>query len=105
MKTENLNAKNEKPYKACPYCLTEITIETAPVVIRAEPVYVNEHDQIRIDSATDASNEKGRPYQSKQPACPHHLGYLSDRSNKEKIPEQCMVCENIVKCMLKNVTG
>jgi hypothetical protein len=30
---------------------------------------------------------------------------LSKRSSKEKIPEECMMCENIVQCMLKNVTG
>ncbi|MBS7633235.1 hypothetical protein KEJ15_06435 [Candidatus Bathyarchaeota archaeon] len=105
MKTENLTAKNEKPYKACPYCLTEVTMETAPVVIGAEPVYVNEHEQPRIGSVADVSKEKGTSSQPRQPSCPHHLGYLSDRSNKEKIPEECMVCENIVKCMLKNVTG
>ena len=37
--------------------------------------------------------------------CVYHLGYLSERSKKEKIPEECMICENIVQCMLKNVTG
>jgi hypothetical protein len=37
--------------------------------------------------------------------CIYHLGYLSKRSKKEKIPEECMICENIVQCMLKNVTG
>jgi len=37
--------------------------------------------------------------------CAHHFGYLSERSTKEKIPEECMICENIVQCMLKKVTG
>jgi hypothetical protein len=37
--------------------------------------------------------------------CKHHFGYLSQRSSKEKIPEECITCENIVQCMLKNVTG
>lgn len=37
--------------------------------------------------------------------CTHHFGYLSKRSTKEKIPEECIVCGSIVKCMLKNVTG
>jgi hypothetical protein len=37
--------------------------------------------------------------------CTHFLGYLSKRSPKEKMPEECMMCENVVKCMLKDVTG
>ena len=37
--------------------------------------------------------------------CTHQFGYLSKRSTKEKIPEECMMCKNIVQCMLKNVTG
>ncbi|MDH7477501.1 MAG: hypothetical protein QHH17_03865 [Candidatus Bathyarchaeota archaeon] len=37
--------------------------------------------------------------------CVHHFGYLSERKTKEKIPEECMMCENIVQCMLKNVTS
>lgn len=37
--------------------------------------------------------------------CAHYFGYLSQRSAKGEIPEECMVCENIVSCMLKKVTG
>ncbi|MGQ9506673.1 MAG: hypothetical protein ACUVTB_02285 [Candidatus Bathycorpusculaceae bacterium] len=37
--------------------------------------------------------------------CAHHFGYLSERKTKEKIPEECMMCENIVQCMLRNVTS
>ncbi len=45
------------------------------------------------------------PADTKKSGCAHHFGYLSKRSTKEKIPEECIVCENIVQCMLKNVTG
>jgi hypothetical protein len=37
--------------------------------------------------------------------CMHQFGYLSKRDSKEKIPEECMMCENIVPCMLKAITG
>jgi len=37
--------------------------------------------------------------------CAHHFGYLGERSTKEKIPEECIVCEKIVQCMLKKLTG
>jgi hypothetical protein len=35
--------------------------------------------------------------------CPHHLGYLSERSSKEQIPDECMMCKDIVACMLKKM--
>jgi hypothetical protein len=37
--------------------------------------------------------------------CTHQFGYLSEHDSKEKIPEECMICENIVQCMLKTITG
>ncbi len=45
------------------------------------------HNEIRANSS-DAS-------------CAHHFGYLSERGNKENIPDECMICQNIVKCMFK----
>jgi hypothetical protein len=35
--------------------------------------------------------------------CLHHLGYLSERSSKEGIPDECMMCKDIVSCMLKKM--
>jgi hypothetical protein len=36
--------------------------------------------------------------------CSLHFGYLSERSKNENIPDECVVCENIVKCMLKKMS-
>ena len=41
----------------------------------------------------------------KAEACQHHFGYVGERQAKEKIPDECMTCENIVKCMLKKVAS
>jgi len=49
--------------------------------------------------------DKSAQINTKTQKCVHHFGYLSTRSSKEKIPEECMMCENIVQCMLRNVTG
>jgi hypothetical protein len=35
--------------------------------------------------------------------CAYHLGYLSERSSKEQIPDKCMMCKDIVTCMLKKM--
>ncbi|MEM3695378.1 MAG: hypothetical protein QXJ11_05405 [Candidatus Bathyarchaeia archaeon] len=42
---------------------------------------------------------------TKPTTCTYHFGYLSQRSTKEKIPEECMMCEKIVQCMLQRVRG
>ena len=54
-------------------------------------------EQIAIETPTQS--------EPKAKECARHFGYLSKRAPNEKIPEDCMVCENIVQCMLKNVTG
>jgi len=35
--------------------------------------------------------------------CAHYLGYLSEKSSKEQIPDECMMCKDIVTCMLKKM--
>ena len=60
--------------------------------------------KLKAPSVRDAE-EKPAQAHSKVQGCAHYFGYLSKRSTKEKIPEECMICENIVQCMLKNVTG
>jgi len=88
-------------YYACPRCFTAIDeTESVPVI---EP---------RVSSKVDASEETVMPdvehkkTESRTSAkCTHRFGYLSERSKSEKIPDECVMCENIVKCMLKGVTG
>jgi len=92
-------------YDACPYCLTEITLEKDSEI--TEDVQGARAKVEEISKPTKSLPIEKKPSQSlsKAQGCIHHFGYLSQRSKKEKIPEECMVCENIVQCMLKNVTG
>lgn len=65
--------------------------------------------EIEIDVKAEDVNVPKEKKTLKEPPkvqrCTHHFGYLSERKTKDKIPEECMMCENIVQCMLKNVTG
>lgn len=91
-------------YDACPYCLTEILIkEKACKEIEPEPITGKKELKVK-ESNSESIEEKAKPTPKVQ-GCVHHFGYLSKRSSKDKIPEECMMCENIVQCMLKNVTG
>jgi len=55
-----------------------------------------------VDSQPEQPRESERPVEGPIAKCAYHLGFLSERSGKEKIPEECIVCKNIVKCMLKS---
>jgi hypothetical protein len=79
----NLHLGSEGFYDACPYCLTEITAEDEKV---EEPSL-----EERIESC------------EKPASCPYHVGYLCERPAKDAIPDDCMVCKDIVKCMLQNM--
>lgn len=103
VKTENLCSKNTETYDACPFCLTEIVLDKSSGSIEEKKGF--ELTEARSEQAVMLVEEKKlvEPPQSIQ-KCTHHFGYLSKRSSKEKIPEECMMCENIVQCMLKNIT-
>jgi len=84
--------------------LTEITLEKGSTV---------DEEKKNAKMKKTGSEEVNVDFKEKTPAesspkvqgCVHYLGYLSERSKKEKIPEECIMCENIVQCMLKKVTG
>jgi hypothetical protein len=105
IKVKNLNPEDSECYDACPRCLTAISTESSsenvPVVEAnlSEPV----EDAKELEVASSIEERKVKPSSTIQ--CTHHMGYLSERSKKEEIPEECMVCENIVKCMLKRMNG
>jgi hypothetical protein len=100
IKVINLRETKSEPYDACPRCLSEI-------VIRGEPSVDSKAD---IGTETEPSETKPKLKDKKaepQPTspCSQHFGYLSERSRNEKIPDECVMCANIVKCMLKTVNG
>ena len=93
----NLHGSKSKPYDACPRCFTEIVIESEPS-IELKPVRRHEVGEI------ETKVKPTKPEQQVTSPCAHHFGYLSERSRNEKIPDECVMCENIVKCMLKAVS-
>jgi len=103
VRAENLCSKNMEVYNACPFCLTEIPIEKESLI--EESKSAKKENTESKQAVMHPSGKIAVEQSPKARSCAHHLGYLSKRSSKEKIPEECMVCENIVQCMLKNVTG
>jgi hypothetical protein len=99
LKAINLALGNPEPYLACPRCLTDITTQESPPTAEPKPNLETETLKTTEDKAAE---EKDGTAPTK-PQCTRHFGYLSERSNKEKIPEECITCTDIVNCMLKAV--
>jgi len=99
-----LGSKDAETYDACPYCLSEVTEEPALAIIATE----SDLDADRIEGKPEVfkpTEDKPDKLDPKPSKCSRQFGYLSKRSSKEQIPEECMVCEEIIKCMLKTITS
>ena len=106
IRASNLRLKKVEKYDACPYCLTKIMAKEIPLFnerkadLKVEDTRSEEEWTHALPIVEEETVE--RPPETQ---CTHRFGYLSQRPKKESIPEECIVCERIVKCMLKNVTG
>jgi len=102
---QDLSSKNGSSYNACPYCLTEIVIEEDSEVEKEKRTMKKKRAIIKKAKAQPPKLKPAEQLSPKEHGCPYHFGYLSQRSRKEEIPEECMTCKKIVECMLKKVTG
>jgi hypothetical protein len=101
LKALNLQQTPAEPYFACPFCLTKIKTDRS-----AQPLQVLEEPQLLENQPKKVETEiKDDPVKKNEKSadCRHHPGYLSERSSKEQIPDECMVCKDIVECMLKKM--
>jgi len=85
LKTLNLQQDPAKSYAACPYCLTKI-----------EELETNKPVKTKIEHL---SKKESKP-KEKTNTCQYFFGYLSQREKKADFPEECMICTQIVDCML-----
>lgn len=98
LKTLNLQENPTEPYFACPFCLTK-TEEATLITQDHFADNVEEKSQtIEIQEKPNTAKESENPS-----VCKYHLGYLSERGQKDTIPDECILCKNIVDCMLKRM--
>ena len=94
LKTLNLQENPSEPYFACPVCLTKAE-EVTPKIKETPPLKTPVQESPQKQASTKKSE---KPF-----SCGFHLGYLSERVQKEQIPDDCLVCPKIVDCMLKRM--
>lgn len=95
---QDLSSKNETSYSACPHCLTKIETENEPEIDEEETQTI-ESARIRQTIAQLKEIKATQPPPTIH-KCPHRFGYLRTRSKSEGIPEECMICEKLLDCML-----
>jgi hypothetical protein len=101
LKTLNLQENPAEPYFACPYCLTKVKPIEEPKKTQVKAEENNlEKEQPKIIQVETKQKIKES---DKPDGCHHHPGYLSERSSKEQIPDECLVCTKIVECMLRKM--
>jgi len=111
----NLQQDTNGPYDACPYCLTEITVEEEPT-INFEPETLEPETLVPETLESEETSVEAEPEVEEMPRveekvevaeapseCAHYLGYLSEKASSDKIPDECMMCKDIVTCMLKKM--
>ena len=100
IKVKNLFEDSEI-YDACPRCFTALNGMESVSVTEVELKPCADSGQGEVP--TKVAINKTEPDINKQ--CARGFGYLSKRAKNEKIPDDCMTCENIVKCMTKGMTA
>jgi hypothetical protein len=95
LKTLNLQRSSIVSYSTCPFCLTEIKIPEKPAEIQLESLQ-SEANQIGPEEKVGKNNDSPTK-------CHFHPGYLSERTSKDNIPDECFVCKDIIECMLKKM--
>lgn len=82
-------------YDACPHCFSKVTYHNQV------PKSTGETSPAVVASDKDVDKEKDKRVKSKPSGCPHSFGYLSDRPKGASIPDSCLMCPEITKCMLQ----
>ncbi|MGE5533236.1 MAG: hypothetical protein ACM3UN_02675 [Bacillota bacterium] len=94
----NIQENPTEPYFSCPYCLTKLELEQPRKEEEKAPI--DNPEERPKNQVEDREKKKNK---EKPSECQLHLGYLSERSSKEQIPEGCLVCKDIVECMLRKM--
>jgi len=99
LKTLNLQQDSAQTYAACPFCLTKIT-----EITEAQMETVNKPENKPEKTQVETTLPKEKPNKSKEkPSCQYHMGYLSEREKNQQIPDECIICQDIVECMLRKM--
>ena len=79
-------------YYACPLCKSKVNIDTN---IKS----INLASKAKGSALHNFKSKKDTP--SETSTCPHYFGYLSLFCKESEIPENCLICPRVTKCMIE----
>jgi len=82
-------------YDACPYCFSKV------ITHRQGLNPLEKMLPLPITLEEDLDMKKSGKRKDQQTGCPHSFGYLSNRPKGTSIPDACLTCSKITKCMLQ----
>ncbi len=122
-KFENLIIVHDKSqipsasYYACPYCLMKLD-PIATEILKKEEISIEEKaekkgkiastdlekEEISIEEKAEKKGKIASTHREKEipQGCPQYFGYLSVRPKDAIISQECLVCQKIVDCTMKN---
>lgn len=82
--------------------------QKAPAMVPITAQEVSEEEKEETSEMIRTQRTEEEPVSHSEPAeeetptgCPHYFGYLSRRPQNASIPEECLTCREMIKCMLK----
>jgi hypothetical protein len=82
-------------YYACPYCLMKLD-PIATQILKKDEISIEE----KVEKKTEIANT--HPEKEIPKGCPQYFGYLYVRPRDDIIPQECLMCQKILDCTLKN---
>jgi hypothetical protein len=82
-------------YYACPYCLMKLD-PIATQILKKEEISIEENAEKKTEIAV--------PHTKKEipQGCPQYFGYLRVRPKDAIIPQECLICQKMFDCTLRN---
>jgi DNA-directed RNA polymerase subunit RPC12/RpoP len=88
----NLSSPSQQSYNACPFCFTRLE--------KDEVLEESNNPKVSTSKNTSVVSKKDEKEPNQATGCPHYLGYLKKRPKNTPIPETCLTCEKMIKCVL-----
>lgn len=91
--------KPMQTYRACPFCFTKVEEPDEPKLPRKTSV-LKLKEPLPIEDSRDISSDTQADESPQDVECAHHFGYLKKRPKNTAIPDDCLTCPQMIKCIM-----
>ena len=108
LSTQKIERDSTKTYNACPYCLTELSLneienesqtekEDSEPELEEKQYFESSEDENKVLNQEVNVESFGKNNENESD-CRYHIGYLGEEKH-DQIPDECLVCLKIIECM------